>query len=193
MITIENFEFEDESEKAWKIGKVFRDGCDPDYRWIPKSLSQMNAEKNSIQIKKWFFEQWMKELEKDDENIRKLSEAYKKREVEWENSRNTPVRKEALKFIEENMPDDPTKIGLSKTKTIFYLVEFHKYFNFESEINKETILQIKLQDLLSSDPLYREAKKFIDSKIIPVQMPRTEELSFLMTEFHVKIFVKKYF
>jgi hypothetical protein len=183
MIKIDNFELIDESEKAWQIAKVFNSGSDPERRWIPKTVSLLNEEQNTILIKKWFYAVWMKELREYEEEDAKIQNEKIQRKIKRELLNKTALYKTAKEFINNRISDSPLGNGYGNTRTIFYLGEFAKYFFSKCELQKDNPIEIRLQEILKSDINYKNAYDFSKSRIIPVQMPDREELTFLMTEF----------
>ncbi|MDC9723965.1 MAG: hypothetical protein PSN34_14500 [Urechidicola sp.] len=183
MIRIDNFELIDESEKAWQIAKAFYEGSDPEYRWIPKSVSILNEEQNIILIKKWFYEVWMKELKEYEERDIEIQNEQVQRKTRRELLKKTNLYNTAKDFINIRVSESPFGNGYSNTRTIFYLGEFAKYFFSKCELQIDNPLKIRLQELLKSDINYKNAYDYSKSRIISVQMPDREELTFLMAEF----------
>ena len=181
---IEKFEILEESEKAWQIEKsIFPHKGITKIRWIPKSVSKMNEDRTIIHIDDWFYNLWLKEIEQEAKNFEKLQIAKKDLEISRKVLKETESYKEAIDFIRLKISDTGLSSGLSNTRTIYYLGEFAKYIFSEKKDKSVLIFNHRLQDLLKSNNVYKNAHDFIKSKIVSVLSPKEVELSFLMAEF----------
>jgi len=182
MIILRNFEFIDESEKAWQIAKDFSEqGDTPHYRWIPKSVSNMDESKSIIYIEKWFYDVWMKEIAALEDRDRKLDEAIKEEKINQNKIKKSEIFNEAKNFIEQKVPDSPYKDGYSNTATIYLLGNFKKYIEGET-VEIDNHFNVRRRDLMKLDS-FKEAEEFFRTRFIPIQSPNKEELTFLMVEF----------
>lgn len=182
MILLENFEFIDESEKAWQIAKDFSDqGYTPHYRWIPKSISKMNESKTSIHIEKWFYNVWMKEIIAIEDRDRKMDVAIKEEKINRYYLKKSSMFNKAQNFVAQKVPDSPYEGGYSNTATIYLLGNFKKYVEGEN-IEIDSHFNLRRRDLIKLRS-FKEAEEFFRTRFIPIQSPDKEELSYLMVEF----------
>ena len=125
----------------------------------------------------------LEELKEYEERDIKIQNEQVQRKIRRELLKKTNLYNTANDFIQIRVSNSPLGNGYSNTRTIFYLGEFAKYFFSKCELQIDNPIKIRLQELLKSDINYKNAYDYSKSRIISVQIPDREELTFLMAEF----------